>query len=113
MQSRVLRPVALKVLAPSQLEDQQSRQRFIQEARAACSLNHISEAAGSDFIAMEYLSGKTLASHMGNNPLQIAQVHYAEQIADALAAAHHAGIIHRDIKASSLSAMTSSCWTLA
>ncbi len=107
MDSRLLRPVALKVLAPGQLDDQQSRLRFMQEARAASSLNHpnivtiydISAANGSDFIAMEYLSGQTLASHMGTDPMQIGRaVHYAEQIADALAAAHQAGIVHRDIK---------------
>ena len=107
MDSRLLRPVALKVLAPGQLDDQQSRLRFMQEARSASSLNHpnivtiydISEADGSDFIAMEYLTGKTLASQMGISPMHIGRaVHYAGQIADALAAAHQAGIVHRDIK---------------
>ena len=81
--------------------------RFEQEARAASALNHpniitiyeIREAAGSHIIATEYVEGETLRQRLVREPLTLSEtLNVAIQIADALVAAHKAGIIHRDIK---------------
>src|SRR4029079_6512661 len=59
----------------------------------------IDEANGVEFIAMEYVEGKTLDEVIGGKQLRTGEVlNYAVQIADALAAAHVAGIVHRDLK---------------
>lgn len=105
------RPVAIKVLPAHLLLDAQGRKRFIREAKAASALNHPNivtiydinsaelEGQTVDYIAMEYVPGRTLHSliHRGGLELQTG-LKYAVQIADALAAAHAAGIVHRDIK---------------
>lgn len=105
--TRLNRPVALKVLRPDVVSDAARRQRFVQEARAASALNHphivtvydITSADGTDFIAMEYVSGKPLDQVIGRTGLPLAQVlRYGIQIADALTAAHKAGIVHRNLK---------------
>src|SRR5262245_1625705 len=104
---RLDRFVALKVL-PSELStDPARRRRFMQEAKAACALNHpnivtiheIDSADGADFIVMELIQGKTLRELIPSNglPLRVA-LKYAVHIADALSAAHEAGVIHRDLK---------------
>ena len=85
--------------------------RFIQEAKAASSLNHpnivtiydidTQEVDGKpvQYIAMEYVAGDTLDHLIGRKGLRVRDVlKYAVQIADALAAAHAAGIVHRDLK---------------
>ncbi|HXB72548.1 MAG TPA: protein kinase, partial [Candidatus Acidoferrales bacterium] len=83
------------------------RQRFAREAQAACRLNHpnivtiygIGEEDGVHFIAMEYIHGKTLAQSIPRNGMPAAgAARYAAQIAGALAKAHAAGVIHRDVK---------------
>jgi len=99
--------VALKVLPPEKVSDPERKRRFIQEAKAASALNHpsiitiydIDQADGIDFIAMEYVAGKTLDQRIGHRGLRLNDaLKYAVQIADALAKAHSAGIVHRDLK---------------
>src|SRR5512139_2282310 len=105
--TRLDRFVALKVLPPEKVSDPERKRRFIQEAKAASALNHpniitihdIDQADGIDFIAMEYVAGKTLDQRIGHRGLRLNDaLKYAVQIADALAQAHSAGIVHRDLK---------------
>jgi len=80
---------------------------FQQEAKAASALNHpnivhiydISLSGGTDYIAMEFVDGKTLDRLIGKSGLVLRDtLKYAIQVADALARAHAAGIVHRDLK---------------
>jgi predicted Ser/Thr protein kinase len=105
--TRLLRDVAVKVLPASFAADPERRARFEQEARAASALNHpniitlfdIGDADGVMFIAMEYVEGKTLRELLGPGVLPSRKVlEIAEQLADGLAKAHEAGILHRDLK---------------
>jgi serine/threonine protein kinase len=81
--------------------------RFTQEAKSASALNHLNiitiydtgSEDGIDYIAMEYVPGRTLDPLIGRSGLRICDaLRYARQMADALAAAHAAGILHRDPK---------------
>src|SRR5262245_41107392 len=107
LDTKLNRPVAIKVLPSDALADPTRKQRFEQEARAASALSHpniitihdIDTTEGVDFIVMEYVPGKSLDRVIPRRGLPLGEaLHYAIEIADALAGAHLAGIVHRDLK---------------
>lgn len=105
--TRLDRKVALKVLVSDTAVDPRQRRRFLREARVASALNHpniiqiydVDEHEGIDFIVMELVAGKTLDELVPSQGLRPnTALKYGVQIADALAAAHRAGLMHRDLK---------------
>jgi Tol biopolymer transport system component/predicted Ser/Thr protein kinase len=105
------RTVALKVLASHALADDEARGRFRREARAASALNHagivtvheIGCEDGVDFLVMERVEGRTLLELCSEGRIEpVRAVAFALQVAEALAAAHEKGVIHRDLKPGNL-----------
>ena len=105
--TRLGRDVAIKVLRPGHADDPESLLRFAHEARAASALAHpnivavhdVGSDRGHDYIAMEFVEGKSLAQLLAGDRLSPADtVSIGAQIADGLAAAHERGLVHRDVK---------------
>ncbi|HWF30534.1 MAG TPA: serine/threonine-protein kinase [Mycobacterium sp.] len=105
--TRLRRPVAIKLLHPALSAQNGIRNRFDEEAHAAAALNHPNIVAiydsgehdGTPFIVMERLPGETLSDQIARGPLSQAQVHaMLDNVLAALTAAHRAAILHRDIK---------------
>lgn len=101
------RKVAIKILRKKYGENAESLRRFVLEAKSASALNHpniitiyeIGEYGESNYIASEFIEGKTLHAHLENYPLPVSEIlRLAIQTVEAIAAAHAAGIVHRDIK---------------
>ncbi len=101
------RAVALKFLADHLLNDDEAKERFLREAKAAAALHHpnicpvheIAEADGKTFIAMAYLEGESLEERIAQGPFSVKDaLDIARQVADGLDAAHEKGVFHRDIK---------------
>jgi serine/threonine protein kinase len=105
--TRLRRPIAIKLLHPAVSAQSGIRNRFDAEARAAAALNHPNIVAvhdsgehdGTPFIVMERLPGETLAHQIARGPLSQERVHaMLDNVLAALTAAHRAAILHRDIK---------------
>ncbi len=105
--TRLNRKVALKLLPPEFTGDKHRLRRFEQEAQTTSALNHpniitiyeVGEENGLNYIATEFIEGRTLRQKMREDELSLNQaLDIAQQVTSALVAAHQAGVVHRDIK---------------
>jgi serine/threonine-protein kinase len=108
--TRLMRPVALKVLPPERSSDPDRRARLLREARAAAVLSHpniavvyeVDESDGHGYIAMELVAGRSLRQQLDGTPKKLLApeqvLPLVRQIVAGLACAHEAGVVHRDLK---------------
>ena len=108
---RLGRRVALKQIRGTRLHNPRSRRRFRREARAAAQLNHpaivqihdIVEGPDADWIVMELVEGRTLAESLRSGALEIPRaVEILGELVAGLEAAHHLGVVHRDLKSENM-----------
>ncbi len=113
--TRLNRPVAVKFIKPELTRNPDRVARFFQEARAAAAVNHpaiaqvydVGEFEGATFIVMEYVEGKTVRQLIAGRELDLlGAVEVAVQVAEGLARAHRAHIVHRDIKSDNIMVTT-------
>ena len=109
--TRLDRLVALKMITPGLVANPERRSRLLLEARSAAAVSHpaiaqvydIDEVDGNLFIAMEYVDGRTVSRVIADGELDLmGAIEIAIQIAEGLAKAHDAGILHRDIKSDNI-----------
>ncbi len=109
--TRLGRLVALKMITPGLVANPERRSRLLLEARSAAAISHpaiaqvydIDEVDGNLFIAMEYVDGRTVSRLIADGELDLmGAIEIALQIAEGLAKAHDAGILHRDIKSDNI-----------
>ncbi|HYR85684.1 MAG TPA: protein kinase [Terriglobia bacterium] len=105
--TKLNRDVAVKVLPPEFAQDSDRVARFHREAQVIAALNHpniaaihqLEESASTKFLVLESVEGETLAERIHRGPLPVEDaLHIAQQICEALEAAHEKGVIHRDLK---------------
>src|SRR5215207_4903087 len=105
--TKLNRRVALKILPADLAANRDRMRRFVQEAQAAAALNHpniahiyeIGESDGVNFIAMEFVDGKTLREMVRDEKSELrVLLKHLLQVAEGLAKAHASGIVHRDLK---------------
>jgi serine/threonine protein kinase len=115
---RLNRDVAIKVLLAGAVSDPECQRRFAQEARAVSALNHpniltvhdIGIASGWPYIVTELIDGESLAALMARGAMPVRKfLEIAVQCAAGLAAAHTAGIVHRDIKPNNIMIRRDGC----
>ena len=105
--TRLQRPVAIKMLAPTKTVDPQRVARFMQEARVTAAIDHPNVVKVFDvgrhddraYLVAEFLEGETLRARIQRGPIEVADVvRISSDIARGLQAAHAAGLVHRDLK---------------
>jgi serine/threonine protein kinase len=101
------REVAVKILPPELVRNEERKQRFLQEARAAASLQHpniaviheVDEVDGVTFLVMKLIDGEKLSDRLARERLPFSRaLALAVEVADGLSRAHERGIVHRDLK---------------
>lgn len=111
LDTRLKRPVALKILKSDLVSNRDRQRRFLQEARAASAVTHPAIAQIYDvdkvdetiFIAMEFIEGDTVGQLIAKHELDLmGSVEIALQVAEGLSRAHQANIVHRDIKSDNI-----------